>query len=249
MDKGYTTEDECIIDVIQLALVNSGDALFRRHGVSRQQCIDFVNALKFAWKPNEEQEWSEEDERMLSRCIKSIESSKQFGDNSETFKKAKDKEMDWLENRLKSFRPQPSSQSNTNHTVWHNASEEKPTKLPIIHIWYHGNRVDAVTHEDTCLQAELDDINFQPDDKWTYVEDLLNVQSSWKPSEEELVALKRAGSILRDYGHSELAKTIFMVEGKLANLSVVNKSIWKLSEKQMEAPRNVPPIEGVRKLL
>lgn len=51
-------------------------------------------------------EWSEEDERMLSRCVKSIESSKQFAD-SDTFKKAKDNEIDWLENRLKSLRPQP----------------------------------------------------------------------------------------------------------------------------------------------
>lgn len=49
-------------------------------------------------------EWSEEDERMLSRCEKSIEFSKQFAD-SDTFKKAKDNEIDWLENRFKSLRP------------------------------------------------------------------------------------------------------------------------------------------------
>jgi len=46
-------------------------------------------------------EWSEEDEGMLSRCIKSIDCSKQFAD-SEAFKKAKDKEIDWLN----SLRPQ-----------------------------------------------------------------------------------------------------------------------------------------------
>lgn len=40
-------------------------------------------------------EWSEEDERMLSRCVKSIESSKNFAD-SQTFKDAKDKEKEWL---------------------------------------------------------------------------------------------------------------------------------------------------------
>lgn len=39
--------------------------------------------------------WSEEDERMLSRCVKSIESSKNFAD-SQTFKEAKDKEKEWL---------------------------------------------------------------------------------------------------------------------------------------------------------
>jgi hypothetical protein len=40
-------------------------------------------------------EWSEEDERMLSRCIKSVKCSKQFAD-SETYKAAKDVEMNWL---------------------------------------------------------------------------------------------------------------------------------------------------------
>jgi hypothetical protein len=67
------------------------------------------------------------------------------------------------------------------------------------------------------------------------LERLKSLRPSWKPSEEELVALKRAGSILRDYGHSELAKTVFMIEGKLANLSIINKPIWKPSEDQMKA--------------
>lgn len=49
-------------------------------------------------------EWSEEDERMLSRCIKSIECSKIFAETN-TFKEAKDKEIDWLIKRLKSLRP------------------------------------------------------------------------------------------------------------------------------------------------
>ena len=62
-------------------------------------------------------------------------------------------------------------------------------------------------------------------------------QSHWEPSEEELVALKRVGGILRDYGHSELAKMVFMIEGKLANLAVLNKSIWKSSKEQLEALR------------
>lgn len=71
-----------------------------------------------------------------------------------------------------------------------------------------------------------------PQDKYLWFKSL---RPSWKPSEEELVALKRVGSILRDYGHSELAKMVFMVEGKLANLSVINKSIWKPSEEQLVA--------------
>lgn len=60
---------------------------------------------------------------------------------------------------------------------WHSANEERPTRLPIVHIWYHGTRVDAVTtHEDVPLAEELGDINFLPDDKWAYVDDLLKAQ-------------------------------------------------------------------------
>ena len=74
-----------------------------------------------------------------------------------------------------------------------------------------------------------------------WLRDLVNAikysdpKPSWEPSDEELVALKRTGSILRDYGYGELAKTVFMIEGKLANLAVLNKSIWKPSEEQMGA--------------
>ena len=125
--------------------------------------------------------WSEEDENRFRNLIYLVEHSNEGKGTKEGFVK--------FINRLKSLL----SQSRTNHTVWHNASEEKPTKLPIIHIWYHGNRVNTVVaHENIGLQEELDDINFQPDDKWAYVEDLLNVQPHWKPSEEQMTALKLA---------------------------------------------------------
>ena len=124
--------------------------------------------------------WSEEDENRFRNLIYLVEHSNEGKGTKEGFVK--------FINRLKSLL----SQSRTNHTVWHNASEEKPTKLPIIHIWYHGNRVNTVVaHENIGLQEELDDINFQPDDKWAYVEDLLNAQSHWKPSEEQMEAFKK----------------------------------------------------------
>ena len=148
-------------------------------------------------------EWSEEDENRFRNLIYLVEHSNEGKGTKEGFVK--------FINRLKSLRPQPSPQLSTNHTVWHNASEEKPTKLPIIHIWYHGNRVNAVTHEDTCLQAELDDINFQPDDKWAYVEDLLNVQPHWKPSEEQMEALYILGQCVV----SPELKTLFFELKKL----------------------------------
>ena len=134
--------------------------------------------FRFIQKPAE---WSEEDEFMRDTVLNTLEKIGDYGTIG--------MQKDWL----KSLRPQPISQPSTNHTIWHNASEEKPTKLPIIHIWYHGNRVNAVVaHENISLQAELDDINFQPDDKWAYVEDLLNAQPHWKPSEEQMDELLAA---------------------------------------------------------
>ena len=63
----------------------------------------FDDCLAYLEKQKEQKpaEWSEEDERMLSRCIKSIECSKMFAE-TKAFKEAKDKEIDWL----KSLRPQ-----------------------------------------------------------------------------------------------------------------------------------------------
>lgn len=69
-----------------------------------QSLRDFIDDFPYSDPKEQKPAWSEEDERMLSRCVKSIESSKQFAD-SDTFKKAKDNEIDWLENRLKSLRP------------------------------------------------------------------------------------------------------------------------------------------------
>lgn len=66
------------------------------------------------------QEWSEEDERMLSRCIKSVECSKQFAD-SESYKAAKDVEMNWLKS-LKNRGNSP--KSNTNSPSWKPSEEQ-----------------------------------------------------------------------------------------------------------------------------
>lgn len=89
-------------------------------------------------------------------------------------------------------------------------------------------------------QAKEHHISFVHDFEWNnFCEELLSYfNEKQKPaewSEEELVALTRVGGILRDYGHGELAKTVFMIEGKLANLAVFNKSIWRPSEEQIEA--------------
>ena len=89
--------------------------------------------------------------------------------------------------------------------VWHKASEERPTRLPIIHVWYHGTRVsDVTTHEDKGLQAEIDDINFQPDDKWAYLDDLLNIRTVSGKSDpfKELKELKELEKASEDYAYT-----------------------------------------------
>ena len=61
--------------------------------------------------PKEQKQWSEEDERMLSRCIKSVECSKQFAD-SESYKAAKDVEMNWLKSLPEKFNLEPKQEWN-----------------------------------------------------------------------------------------------------------------------------------------
>ena len=66
--------------------------------VREQGNDDLTNALQDAMLELSKvgnAELNEEDERMLRRCIKSVESSKNFAD-SQTFKEAKDKEKEWL---------------------------------------------------------------------------------------------------------------------------------------------------------
>lgn len=70
-------------------------------------------------------EWSAEDERMLSRCIKSIECSKMFAE-TKTFKEAKDKEIDWL----KSIRPQ---------SHWKPSEEQMQSFEYFIKLWGNSN--------------------------------------------------------------------------------------------------------------
>lgn len=48
-------EDKTIINVLRLAVVNSGEALFRKHEITKQECIDFVNSLRPSWKPSKEE--------------------------------------------------------------------------------------------------------------------------------------------------------------------------------------------------
>lgn len=60
-----------------------------------KEWIKWFDIVFHSIRPQPKQEWSEEDKRMLSRCVKSIESSKNFAE-TQTFKEAKDKEKEWL---------------------------------------------------------------------------------------------------------------------------------------------------------
>ena len=176
----WSAKDKRILQGILLHL--EGEEWVRNHGelINLHEWQDWLKLLPERFNLQPKQEWSEEDERTINKLCDIIAANAKNGYLGGYY--APD-----LVSELKSLRPQPNSQPNINHTIWHNASEEKPTKLPIIHIWYHGNRFCAVdAHENIGLQAELGDINFQPDDKWAYVEDLLNAQPHWKPSEEQM---------------------------------------------------------------
>ena len=110
------------------------------------------------------QEWSEEDERMLSRCIKSVECSKQFAD-SETYKAAKDVEMNWLKSLPERFNLEPKQE-------W--------SKEEIGHLHTLASYIKSKGYEDDgeFLEGVLNKLK--------------SIRPSWRPSEEQMRALKMA---------------------------------------------------------
>ena len=122
----WSEDDEKKIERIVCAIWNC-------ETYTRQDKIEMENFMS-SLHPQPKQEWSEEDERMLSRCIKSIECSKQFAD-SETFKNAKNKEIEWLKNRLKFLLPQPHTVSMENANKFGNLEYERGVKDGLNQHW------------------------------------------------------------------------------------------------------------------
>lgn len=131
----------------------------RRNGFT----AGYNKAMKEVEQKEQKPAWSEEDERMLSRCIKSIECSKMFAE-AKTFKDAKDNEINWLKNRFKSLRPQPKQE-------W---SEDDEKMLEQV--------VDVVYDycPDPVAKYKLKD--------WLNLR-FKSLRPSWKPSEEQMNAL------------------------------------------------------------
>lgn len=120
-------------------------------------------------------EWSEEDERMLSRCIKSIECSKMFAE-AKTFKDAKDNEINWLKNRFKFLKSQPKQE-------WSEGDENALKYIHELISWGYAEKfMDAQTAHDMrkWVNEHISHDTFQ------------NGNSRWKPSEEQMNALNFA---------------------------------------------------------
>ena len=152
----------------ELPLMNGDADLYfdewnrQKQNPTKREC--FEEGMRYADRLQKEQkpaEWSEEDERMLSRCIKSIECSKQFSD-SQTFIEAKDKEIDWLKNRV--------------FTIKQEWSEEDKQALQFSIDW-----LDTYRDRHAMTQDAKDDITFCIEKLKT-----LRPQPNWKPSEKQI---------------------------------------------------------------
>ena len=126
---------------------------------------NFLKSLPERFNLQPKQEWSAEDERMLSRCIKSIESSKNFAE-TQTFKEAKDKEKEWLILLPERFNLQQKQE-------W---SDEDEKMLWGFTAWIPEEELAKHNITRNSILEKLKSIRPQP---------------HWKPSEEQMKFLKR----------------------------------------------------------
>lgn len=153
-------------------------------------------------------EWSEEDERMLSRCIKSVECSKQFAD-SETYKAAKDVEMNWLKSLPERFNLEPKQE-------WNEEDEKMLTSF------LHKVEVcDLLTNkENVWIVKRLKSLRPQPKQEW---------------GEEERQIIEKAACTIINFANTvetkEEEEELCELASKLQDLKP--QSHWKPSEEQM----------------
>lgn len=210
----WSEEDKDYYDTIVSKLEIIGDD----SGLSNNQ----IKFLREHCPSHCSNEWSQDDQKMLGDIIRYLEVQKE--DRDAPF-------FDLAISFLKSLRPQ-SHKWYIKKGHWYMCIVDKPE-----YGWTKGKVYQSP--EDNRIETNYKGslTNWPDSEPWfrpaTHSE-IPDNQPHWKPSEEELVALKCAGSTLRDCGHSELAKMVFMIEGKLANLSIIDKSIWKPNEEQMK---------------
>lgn len=158
----WSEEDE----LMRLAVIQTLES-FGGRGTTAMQ-IDWLKSLK----PQPKQEWSEEDERMLSRCIKSVECSKQFAD-SETYKAAKDVEMNWL----KSLKLKPKQE-------WSEGDRRKLNRIYDI-LGYAADDKGFLTSKRIIGDKEAIEL-----------QDFLKfLRPSWKPSDGQMAELNKVRTL------------------------------------------------------
>lgn len=176
------------------------------------------------WQGEEKSaEWSEEDERMLSRCIKSVECSKRFA-NSETYKAAKDVEMNWLKELSERFNLQPKQEWN----------EDEKMKL---------NRIYAILGQAADTHAFSTTCRLIGDKEAVELQDFLRSiakPKSWELSEEDKKIIGRLRSVVNECAFKNDALDVNgdYCEGDYAELDNWLKSLrpsFRPSKEQMEA--------------
>lgn len=187
-------------------------------------------------------EWSEEDERMLSRCIKSVECSKQFAD-SETYKAAKDVEMNWLKSLPKRFNLQPKQE-------WSEEDEDTINLMIAILRENYSNclfktnsanttRMSAISTD--MLIKRIEALRPQPKQEWSkedekHINNILDIIDYWKTTthfvsyqggtiDADIAWLKS----LRPQYHGDVTMTEAYKMGKEAG----EASHWKPSDEQL----------------
>ena len=148
----------------------------------------FRNENEQPMKEQKPAEWSEEDERMLSRCIKSVECSKQFAE-SETFKKAKDAEITWLKLLHLNLKKKNEDVAKLCSNEWSEEDKENINAIVEALNWCNKEEVYPDDIDPDYLITWLKSLRPQPKQEWI---------------EEDRRTIDRACVVLRAYANGNL---------------------------------------------
>ena len=201
-DEQKPTDDKAFEEWIDSWFKEHKEKAYPQITMDEKEFKNFCRGIRNMYQ--QKSDWSEEDERMLSRCIKSVECSKQFAD-SETYKAAKDVEINWLKDIFLDYK----KFTEAVYKLWSNDWSEKDEEMRNA-LWNLLKIQYAQDYSMTCVGIKAGKFR-----DW-----LKSLCPSWKPSEEQMNRLFSIIAALRKDYCDDMADFLANLYADLKKLGV-----------------------------